>query len=367
MVIKRGIILFISFFLIQQAYTQPEMVNVGGASIINISNQLPENLTSERSVVILDIPTQMKDGFVIRGDWKKLAANAHKTFRKIGVDPIAYVYLDDLNAGPEVNSAYLSLFQKRNVKNLIIINQVGQFPEETYTMVITGFSAENYIKNGQNGWKESDPELNQVMVRLGRQVLRQKIERSNLLIPELPEYLQDLVIFEGTRLENYPSRLKSLKLAVVAFQKVPADNVEDAELASKIAAYNQQVEEKNKRLDAIMAAYPFKYDIVTETNEDALYKAGYQYALMPLSSTGHSVKKVLNYPTTTTETHYMTNTFDVQSRPALKRIPISANVTKYYIKQTIVKDIHPGKVWDADVSWEQGLENFIYNLNQTFR
>lgn len=368
MILKQGAIFFLFLHLSMLLYAQrTEIVNAGGPAMIAISDQLPEGLSSERSVVIISVPSQADGAFSIRGDWKKLAMTCHKFFRKIGVDPIAYIHQADLNAGPEVNAAYLRLFAARRVENLILIRQEGDFPDQVYTMTITGFAGDTFVKNGQPGWQESHPEVERIMVWAGRQVLRQQLKRSNLLIPEYPEYLQDLAIFEGTRLESYPSRLQSLKLAVVAFQSVPLDNTLDAEAAEKIAAYNRSVDEKNETLRQIMSSYPFKYDLVTQTSEDELYKAGYQYALMPLSSTGGGIKQILNYATAPSETHYITNSFDAEGKVVLKRIPVNANVTKYYVKQTIVHDIHPGKVWDADVSWELALQNFIFNLNRAFK
>lgn len=354
------ILLGLQVFLTASLQAQYFVLEVGSPKFIKQSEKLPEGLTSERSIVILSVPNE-QDTYEKRGSWEKIAEEVHKNLRRVGVDAIAYIYKDDLNAGPEVKNAYLELLDKRQIKNLIAINL-----RDNYEMMVTAFDSEDYIKNGQSGWKTSSPELETIMLRLGRQVLRQEMVRSNFLIPEGPEYLDDLNIFDGTRLENYPSRLKSLKLAVVSFQKVPLDKISDPELSKTLAAYNMEVEQKNKLLEQIMETYPFDYQIMSESDEDALYRGGFQYALMPLSSTGKSIKKILNYPTLKNETDYISSGYNADLKRVLTKIPVQANVTKYYIKQTIVKDIHTGNEWDADATWDSSLRNFLFNLKVAF-
>lgn len=363
---RTGLTIF-SLLILFKVSAQSEIVNLGGAAFLSLGSELPKSLTSERSLVVIDIPTQTKEGFEVRGKWQELAKKAHVMLKRIGIDAIAYVYQGDLNAGPEVSQAYLSLFEKRNVKNLIMIKCEGEYPNELFSLIVTSYFPNSYVQNGQIAWQVKHPQFDQLMVRLGKQVLRQEIERSNFLIPDEPDFVTDLVVFTGNRLENYPSRLRSNKLAVVAFQRVSTNDVSgSAESMAAITAYNKKIDQMNAELEIIMEKYPFKYDIVTESNEDALYDAGYQYSLVPLTSTGSAIKKLLNYPVLRSETHYMTSGFDEEKKVSLKKIPIGAIVTKYYIKQTIVKDVHTGKVWDADVSWQKALENFLFNINEAF-
>ncbi|MEQ9302292.1 MAG: hypothetical protein RJQ14_00140, partial [Marinoscillum sp.] len=82
-------------------------------------------------------------------------------------------------------------------------------------------------------------------------------------------------------------------------------------------------------------------------------------------SIGKSIKRILNYQGLKTETHYVSSTFDAVGKSTLERISVDANVTKYYIKQTIVKDVHTGE-WDADATWELALRNFVLNLRKAF-
>lgn len=364
------IVLLITFCIgVAPLHAQTEILDIGGPKFLSLTDQVPENLTSQRSLIIISVPEVEVGEFRLRGDWKTLALKSHTFFRQIGVDPIGYVYIDDLNAGPEVKNSFLSLIQSRKVKNIISVTQTGSLPNEEFSILITPFSnnEENYISSGQQAWKETHQELERVMVRLGRQILRQQIERSNFLIPEGPEYLSDLAVFNGTRYENYPSRLQSLKLAVVAFQKLEPTQDMEEDVLDQLNYYNNKVDQKNALLLEIMKNYPFKYDLVEVSDADALYKAGYQYALMPLQSTGSAIKRILNYPITPNETHQMSTAYKVNDEVSLKKIPSKANVIKYYIKQTIVKDVHVGDVWDADGSWDQALNNFVFNLRKAFK
>lgn len=356
------------YSLITPAFSQRgELVKIGELQYVNLADKLSEDLTSTRSAVVISVSPD-SGRYITRGKWTELAKATHKNFRKIGIDAILYVNQDDLNAGPEVKQAYQKIFTQRNVRNLIHVDENKKGYNSSYSLLVTPFHPEGFVENGQNAWQEGSAELDQVFLRLGRQILRQDMERSNFLIPEHPEYLTDIKIFQGTRLENFPSRLKSLPLAVVAFQKASTENISDAEVLKKIEKYNLQISRKNEELAEIMKGYPFKYEIVEESNEDALYQRGFQYALMPMSSSASSIKKILNFQTIRSETVYISSVMDAtDSVKLLKRMPVQANVTKYYIKQTIVKDVHTGDVWDADVTWQKALTNFIFHLKAAFK
>jgi len=61
------------------------------------------------------------------------------------------------------------------------------------------------------------------------------------------------------------------------------------------------------------------------------------------------------------ETDYMT----VKNRGgdiSLKKIPINAPVVKYYVKQVLSGDVYLGSEWDADMSWDEALINYIEGL-----
>lgn len=322
--------------------------------------QLPESLTSARSAVAVEMPYALKNGFEARVDWKKFAREAHASLRQIGVDPIVYLYKDDLTAGPEITKSYTAMLQQREIKHLIMLSTVGDGYDLTYLLKI--YLTKNGLDLNAPFYEISATSVRDLMLVLGRQVLRQDIERSNFLIPEQPEFLDDLPLYDGTRYENVPTRLQSMKLAVAKFDTLTISQDASEMSRNKILSANALTAQKNKQLAKIMERYPFKYELVDYTTSQDLYKRGFQYVLMPLISSGRTIKQMLNYTTTPSETIYISEIRRKGEKAELKKIPADANMTKYYVKQTILMDMHVGKVWDADVTWQQALDHFLTNL-----
>ena len=324
------------------------------------AQDVPESLTSERSAIVLQMPYVEKGGFETRGDWKKVAKEAHSSFRKIGVDAIIYLYKDDLTASPEITKAYTEMLQQRQIKHLVVLATEGKDYDVSYRLSIY------LIKDGLNlnkpFYEISNSSLRELMLVLGRQVLRQNIERSNFLIPEQPEFLDDLPLYGGTRYENVPTRLQSMKLAVAKFDTLAIPKGATEMETAEIKRQNAITAQKNAQLANLMKQYPYKYELVDYTSADDLYKRGFQYVLMPLISSGRTIKQMLNYKTNPSETVYISEVRREGEKAELKKLPADANMTKYYVKQTILLDMHVGKVWDADTTWQQALTNFITNL-----
>ncbi|MEQ8547831.1 MAG: hypothetical protein RIC03_07985 [Cyclobacteriaceae bacterium] len=353
--------LFCSLLFLSTSFAdaqEKELLVVGGRKELTHSDQLPINITSERSVVIVYKPLLSKKGFSLKGDWKELVENYQKGFRQIGVDVVYALHYADLNGGPEVSGAFSEVLEKRQIKNLIFIkiDETGFINR----LIITSYNGKaDLIDNGQPCWVTESGEVKTVLLRLGRQVLRQEVDRSNFLIPEIPEYLDEFRLFSGTRYENYSSRLKSQKLAVIKFDGLPPTTL----LGNK--SYNEKLEELNNRLASMMERYPFEYELVNYQTDQELYDQGFQFSIMPLTNTNRNVKKMLNYNPSDQETEFV-SMIPESENVKVKRIPSEAVVTKYYIKQTIVKDLHVGDNWDADVTWDKALENFLFHLRKSF-
>ncbi|MFY0601008.1 MAG: hypothetical protein JXR03_15135 [Cyclobacteriaceae bacterium] len=333
-------------------------------STLGLISQVPDNLTSSRSAVVISIPETVSDGFIKRGDWKKMAKEAHRSFKKIGVDGVVYIYKDDLSAGPEVHNAYMEILDKREIENIVSLKVSGSGYDFNYELDI--YPINGKVDLNKSFYHISSKSTNELMLILGRQVLRQETARTNFLIPDEPEFLDDLVLYDGIRYVNVPSRLKSLKLAVAMFDSLDIpDNLSELD-KKQLISKNQQISMANQELKRIMSKYPFKYELINFKSVEECYKKGYQYVLMPIISSGQTIKQMLNYNSNSNETVYVTEVSKKGQKPVLKRIPSTGNMTKFYIKQTIAKDIHVGKYWDADVTWQKSLENFIDNLKFDF-
>ncbi len=327
--------------------------------------RLPANLTSSRSVVIISVPTSGYQGQEIRGNWRKVVEKAHGAFRKIGIDGIYYLPEADFFGGPEVTQKLLALFASRQVQNLIFITESGGQYQEVYEIKIIPFTG-SHVSKVQPGYQISGPDFDNQLLSLGRTVLREQLERTNFLIPDDPEYIQELKLYTGTRFENYPGRLKGLKLAVVKFPEIPVQKEWDDQTKSAVDTENQQIKDQNLKLERFFSTYPYPYELVNYTGDGDLYKLGFQYALIPICSTGKNIRQTLNYKLKASETNYITA---VSAETGLKMETISSNseVCKYYIKQTIAGDIHVGSRWDADTDWATALDNFIQNLTSELK
>lgn len=364
MFFKSAFLFFLGLASLSTLHAQnSKLVSLGGLKFLTIGNTLPETLTNTRSAVI--ISTSSSYHRERRPAWKPFVEEVHKSFRKIGIDAIVYIHANDLNAGPEVTQAYLTILSERKVNNLIYIHHA---PEgNAISMTITRFFHENFIEPGQLAWAERHEDWDRLALRLGRQVLRQELVRSNFLIPEGPEYLDDLVIYDGTRLENFPSRMKSLPIAVVPFSPASQENIQEPEVIRQIQLYNDSIQALNRELVEILKLYPYEYELVKETDMKSLYDAGFQYVLFPIGTSAKTVKNILDYQTNSTETAYISVTYNSEGKRELKQFPVNALVWKYYIRQTIVRDLHTGEVWDADATWQAALTNFIFNIKATFK
>jgi hypothetical protein len=298
-----------------------------------VSAQVPINLTSTRSAMIISVPDDTEKGFAVRGDWKKIAREAHDSFRKIGIDGVLYIYKDDLTAGPEITKAYNEVLIKRLVSNMISLEITGTDYNLEYVLNI--YPVKDAIELNQSAYRVSSKSLNELMLVLGRQVLRQETPRTNFLITDQPEFLDDLVLYSGTRYVNVPSRIRSLGIAVIKFDSIAIpDNLSEIDRNTLITK-NLEISQANLELDQIMKKYPFKYELVNFTNVESLYQKGYQYALMPIISSGHTIKKMLNYKSNSSETVFISEFSKKGEKATLKKIPANGNMTKYYIKQTI--------------------------------
>jgi len=178
--------LFATLFLFfgSLAYSQEkEVLIVGGKKELNNNETLPSTITSERSVVLIYKSLVQKNGFSFKGDWKEIVEKYQKGFRQIGVDAVYALHFADLNAGAEVSGAFSRVLEQRQIKNLIFI----KLDESGFVqrLIITKYNEKSdLIDNGQDCWATESAEIKTILLRLGRQVLRQEVVRSNFLIPD---------------------------------------------------------------------------------------------------------------------------------------------------------------------------------------
>ena len=85
---------------------QEEEINVAGLVFLDYGGDLPADLLSSKSVVLVGTPA--KAGESIREDWKPLVEEAHPDFHSAGVDAVGY-YFYEATFLTTFNSAFASI------------------------------------------------------------------------------------------------------------------------------------------------------------------------------------------------------------------------------------------------------------------
>ncbi len=326
---------------------------------------MPENLLSSRSVVMVSVPAVGKNEE--RGNWHEFAEKAHQYFVRLGIDAVAYYYLDDVLAGEAVTTAIAENLTKRNIENIILLDKSRQQSGEVInSLVITTFNKEKtFLSHGQKAWYNQNDEFDNVLINLYRSLGQHNLELSNHMILDQPEYYKDIPVMTGRRFEEYQPDLKLDKLVVPAFNSITIpNNVDDPVVLQTIEKTNEHIKYDNEKLQEIMQQYPYQYGIeeVSEKTNQQLIAAGYQYILMNIHTSGRAVKQFLNYKTNPNESDYVSRRVAPDLSIEVIPVPVEQPVYKFYVKHLYTGDVFLGSKWDADITWQQALENHINGM-----
>jgi len=361
------------FFVLQGINVSGQILGKESMNFKNLEyhDQLPKYLLSRKSVVVINAPMSLKDPRV-RSDWKELANTVHYYFRKMNVDAIAYYHIDDLFAGRDPNQEFSKLLTKREFKYVIWVKQTRVSGHNyQYSITVTPYNGKGTIVSQyQNAWKtEEGSDLKNVLLEMGKDVLRADMKLENYLIPEGPEFFETIKIIKGRRIPTYATDLKVETLVVPRFQKFTIDDSSkvDGNHLAKVKRFNDEIDRKNRRLEQIMESYkPLKYELSDVYDSKALYNAGHQFVLADLNGTGKNIKEELGYKPEMNETDYITLKANGGST-IVYPLPVEAIVTKYYVKHVFTNDVYTGLNWDADLTWEASLQNFIFHMKDILK
>jgi hypothetical protein len=367
------VILLCPFFLFGQDLD--EEINIAGFRFLDYNSQLPEDFLSTKTAVFVSVPPDSRNTSE-RGDWKVFSETAHMQIEKMGIDAVAYYFMDDLKSGNDPALYFANELKKRDVKNIILLSRVplkikGNVTERT-VLVITPFNGENsFISNGQKAWKTQAKDLDKVLKTLGREVYKDKQLKTNFMVLDHPEFFTDADIISRRRFPVYASDLKVDKLAIpksalVAIPESRPGGAINKSVEKEITEYNKQVVLNQNKMERIMKSYPLKYGFTENLTEKELYQQEYQYILLRLNTTGVNIKQMLDFEINPNETNYIT----VENKNGgitMRNIPVNAPVYKYYVKHLYTKDVYVGTKWDADESWEDALANFITNMKEELK
>ena len=303
---------------------------------LSLFGQLPESIVKDRSLVIMDLPLEKSDEFLLRGDWKEQSDEIQKMLRLVNVDVIGYLHNDDWEASKDVQLSYKLFFATRSVKHLIRIKQANRL----YNLSIHDAASQNLL------WETEGGSIRQTVIRLGNEIKKRNFEIENFLPVDQAEVFVDIPFARTTAASNFPDRIRRFTVGIAQFDD----------------------DRKNQQLRELLINYPFEYEIFEYKDDEDAFRQGYQYIILNLTTAGSTIHQLLNLnKSIIDETAFISTTKGDSSTVNFKTIPAEARVTKFYIKQTVNKEIYVGKNWDADTSWQKALDNFIHNMNIAFR
>lgn len=278
------------------------------------NNQLPPRLLSGRTVLFYDPSFSAKE-----------LATIQESFATVGIDAIVALELEKLLGGYDVRTAIYASLQKRELSNFIFF----QKNQQGYRCIITVFNGTNsLVTKGQSAWELAKSSLGELLLQLNREALA-SLKKQNLLVNEHPETELPLRIISGSRIENFTPDFRIDRVAV------------------RLSKY----EEENSKLKEVCTQYPFKLEFVADSVTDAvLRQKGFWYVLNCVHAREEKARDWLGYATGK-ETN----------------VPKSTNnriIYKFYMKKLEFDNIYLGKQWDAAVTWEESLQNFIANIRK---
>ncbi|MDW3196942.1 MAG: hypothetical protein R8G66_31485 [Cytophagales bacterium] len=321
-------------------------------------DKIPSNLLSSRTGIILRTSDELD-----RKSWKKHGKTFHGAFLQMGIDPVIYLFEQDLFANKKVNEAYLKLIDNRDVENIIILSKsAGKFE----MIIASGFNSQNVFKR-KAAWRAADIDTTPLLYKLGIVVKRSDIPATNFLVLSDPDYVEDISFFKGSHLATYPGVLRRQKLGVALMDSIRIDNKLPDDEKQELLAYNRKVKQFNVSLEKAFAQYPYQWEMFSFKDNDYALASGIQYVFQLVQTSGSGAKDLLNYPDHTKETQIISVTPGlIPGDVRLKRLPVETVVYKGYIYQARTDDVYVGKEWDADTDWQDAVRNFIFTLKRQF-
>jgi hypothetical protein len=310
-----------------QFYKQNEWIDQ-----LDLKGALPEKLLSTRSALFYSYTLTQKE-----------LENTQDYFQRTGIDAVACFELDRLMAGKDITRAFSDYFNKREITNLIFLEKRGQ----DFRLVATTVNGKETVwEPGQTAWSAAHRLLTEVLKELYLTAVNSQ-KKQNLLISDFPETGLAINPILGRRNEFYAIDVKVDPLAIPKF----GDPDMDREL--------EQIIQNN---------YPLKYKL-TEPGvpEKDLRKQGYLYVVCFVNTRNGVAKDLLGYSTNPTETAQVSVTYPDGPQQVVKTIPSAQPVFKVYFKHIDSGNVFLGGKWDADLTWQQALLNYIRGLKVELR
>ncbi len=326
-----GILISLFVLLSPAAVGQLAVSEKAWVEKLNLTSGLPEKLLSTRSVVFYDYTLTENE-----------LNDIQKSFQQTGVDPVAYYELDRLMAGKDITKTFSQYLIKREIINVLLVEKDA----EGFRITVTLFNGKDTVVDPQQpAWSSSHRLLAEALKDLYRTASSQQ-KKQNLLINDAPETGLQINPILGNRNEFFAMDLKVDQLAVPK----TGDEKTDKEIAEIFAAH-----------------YSLKYKL-TEPGlaEKDLRKQGLLYVLCFVHTRGVVAKDLLGYNVSKSESALVSVTYP-ESQQQLKNIPSNTPIYKFYFKHIDSGNVFLGTKWDADLTWQQALQNQIKGMRAELR
>ncbi len=292
-------------------------------SKLTTNETVPPDLLATRSVVFYDYTIEQQELETIQ-----------KSFQQTGIDAVVYFENSMIFSGRDVTPVLVEYLKGRETKYLIFFEKQAGF----YTMTATTFNNKiDFVDANQTAWRVKHNNLKEMLGYVYGTALNSQ-KKKNFLVNDLPEKGEIPTIFKGRRSEFFTLDLKVDKLAVPRFGNEPMD---------------KDLEEFFK------ANYPFVYtvnDLTTEEKE--LRKKGMAYVLCYVYTRNVIAKEILGYDMTKSESALASVTYP-NGALQMKAIPSETFVYKFYLRHIDSGNVYLGTKWDADVTWQEALRNYV--------
>lgn len=322
-------------------------------SRMNLSESaaVSKDMLSTRSVVFVNtLPGD--DAFKKRSEWKPICEIIHPYLAAIGVDPVLYYHMQDVFAAREVSRAIAQEMQKREITNLIFVDQSKKSDRDFYTICITAFNGkETFIEPGQPAWYIDGESLPGMMRPMLRHIETHAKKQENLLVLENPEYYKPVGVIKGRRHETYMQDLRIENIAVPESLK--------GSLARQQTSESQHADPASE-VEIIFSKYPYKYGFADfEFPEEEIRKKGFQYVLLYIHTTAGQARKFLEYRDEPSLKTIPSLQLQTDGSIISSEMPAEATIYKFYIKHIYTGDIYLGERWDAATTWQEALNNHL--------
>jgi len=329
----RARVLFVALLLmvINDTRAQVLLTERQWVETLNLTGGFPPKILSAKSFV-----------FYTHGMTAKQLEQMQDYFQRTGIDAVGYFTLDLVLSGKDVTRAVWDYLNKREIANLIIVEQI----DNKFRVSATAYNGkETIIEPQQPAWSVTNTALVEALKVLNRSAVVE-LKKENLLVNDMPETEMMVNPILGKRNEFYAV---DMKVDLVAIPKFGNEAI-DKELAS-----------------ILEANFPFQYKLV-EPNipEKELRKQGLLYTMCFIHTRGELAKELLGYKSTKPESALVSVTYS-DGKQQLKTIPSSTPVYKIYFKHIDSGNVFLGTKWDADVTWQNALLNNIKAMKAELR